>query len=699
MSDKRDFLFEIGTEELPPKALSTLSEALCTSVQKGLDKAGLEYIDIKSYASPRRLAVLIYGLVSRQEDTVNERRGPAITAAFDDQGNPTPAAQGFARSCGVEVEQLETLKNDKSAWLVYHSQQKGQPVNELLPSTIEAALAALPIPKRMHWGRLKSEFVRPVHWLVMLFGNEVINAEMFGVSTGRETFGHRFHHPGSLYLAEPEAYVPLLETEGHVIADFAARREAVRAQVLEVAIKVGGQAVIDDALLDEVTGMVEWPVALAGDFDQRFLEVPAEALISAMKGHQKYFHVVDYNGKLMPHFITISNIDSRDMSVVRAGNERVIRPRLADAAFFWEQDRKQSLFDLSGRLKTVVFQEKLGTLYQKTERIVSIASRIAEQLGGNKSWAERAGYLCKSDLMTDMVGEFPELQGIMGHYYAAHDGEPDEVALALDEQYLPRFAGDKLPATITGQAIAIADKLDSVVGIFAIGQVPSGDKDPFALRRAALGVLRILIESKLELDLVELLDTAVESYRAQANVDPAKEVVSQVYDFMMERLRAYYLDADIAYDVFDAVLSRRPTRPYDFDRRIHAVAVFRDLPEAESLSAANKRIKNILRKAEDSIPEVLNDKLIQEDAERALAKQMGSLSSDVNPLLDQGEYTEALTRLAALRIPVDIFFDEVMVMAEDKDIRTNRLALLGSMHDLFMRVADLSCLQAQNSSQ
>jgi len=696
VSGKKDFLFEIGTEELPPKSLRNLGDVLGEQIANGLTKAGLGYKDYRVYSTPRRLAVLVHKLDNTQPDTMFERRGPTLTAAFDGQGSPTQAALGFAQSCGVEVDQLETLENKKGAWLVYRQQQLGRQTSELLSAIIESALAHLPVPKYMRWGMLDVAFVRPVHWLVMLFGDDVIDASMFGVRSGRETRGHRFLHHETLFIAEPDAYAPLLESEGHVMPDFDIRMEAIRAQVMELAVTVKGKAVIDEALLDEVTAMVEWPVALIGEFEKRFLDVPSEALISAMKRHQKYFHVVDSQAKLMPYFITVSNIESRDADVVRSGNERVIRPRLADAAFFWDQDRKQPLIARTDVLENVVFQNKLGSLHDKAMRVSELAIYIAGQLKGNKGWAKRAAELAKCDLMTAMVGEFPDLQGIMGRYYALHDGEPEEVARAIDEQYMPRFAGDELPATKTGQAVSIADKIDTLTGIFAIGQLPTGDKDPFGLRRAALGTLRIIIERNLPLDLVEMLNEAVKLYGGQKNIKSTDNVVDQVYGFMMERLRVYYTDAGIEHDVFEAVMSRKPTRPSDFDSRLRAVESFRKLPEAESLTAANKRIHNILRQAGGVIPEKMNSKLLNEKAEQALADHMSTLSAEVRPLLAQGDYTEALKRLASLRRPVDTFFDNVMVMADDRDIRINRLALLNNMHKLFMHVADLTCLQMRN---
>ena len=694
MSTRADLIVELGTEELPPKALRMLSDAFVEGIGRGLDRAGLDYAALKGFATPRRLGVQVSSLVGSQADTVNERRGPAVTAAFDGDGNPTPAALGFARSCGVSVEALETMKSAKGAWLVFRHQQPGASVHDLVPDIVRSALAGLPIPKRMRWGSLEEAFVRPVHWLVMLYGDTVIDAVMLGVRSGRETRGHRFHHPASLYIAEPVGYAPLLETQGHVMPEFAARREAVRAQVKEMAVGVGGTAVIDEALLDEVTGMVEWPVALSGDFDRRFLEVPSEALVSAMKGHQKYFHVVDAQGRLLPHFITVSNIESRDPDVVRAGNERVIRPRLADAMFFWNQDRRLRLVERLEQLRTVVFQQRLGSLYQKAERVSSLAGEIVSLLGGQREAGERAGWLSKCDLMTDMVGEFPELQGVMGRYYALHDGESSEVAQALDEQYQPRFAGDVLPATTIGRALAIADKLDTLTGIFGIGQAPTGDKDPYGLRRAALGVLRIMIEHQLALDLEPLLDSALKAYQAQGVKGfDTDRTMTTVFDFMMDRLRAYYQDAGIRGDVFDAVSARRPTQPSDFDARVRAVEAFRRLPEAESLAAANKRIRNILRKTGETIANSIDPGLLHEASEEALAQQMGELIQIVEPLFERREYESALTRLAALRPQVDRYFDEVLVMCDDAPLRRNRLAQLSQLQDLFLRVADLSFLQ------
>ncbi len=690
MSDIRDLLIEVGTEELPPKALLKLANAFTAGIAEGLKKAELDFAGIESFAAPRRLAVLVKQLDAAQADKTVERRGPALNAAFDDDGNPTKATEGFARSCGTTVEQLEKLQTEKGTWLVFRSAQKGQATHELVPGILQTALDKLPIPKRMRWGDLDTEFVRPVHWVVLLFGDDVIDTEILSVKSGRDTYGHRFHHPAPIFIGEPAAYAPLLETTGRVIAEFDKRREEIRAQVMLAAEEAGGKAIIDDDLLDEVTGLVEWPLAVVGSFEERFLEVPPECLISAMKGHQKYFHMVDKAGKLLPNFITVSNIESRHPDYVREGNERVIRPRLTDADFFWNQDRKLRLEDRIDSLKTVLFQQKLGTVFDKSQRIVTLAGKIAADIGGNPQYAERSAQLGKCDLMTAMVGEFPELQGIMGRYYAQHDGEPSEVALALDEQYMPRFAGDQLPSSKTGQALAVADKLDTLIGIFGIGQVPSGDKDPFALRRAALGALRIIIEQKLNLDLHETLNHATEAHHGLLD---NQEVTSQVFDFMMGRLKAYYHEAGVAPDTFEAVLAQRPTHPLDFDARLKAVTAFRDMAEAESLATANKRISNILKKTEEPIPATVDTTLLLEAAELALHQQVEAISVRVSPLFAQRNYETALKELAGLREVVDNFFESVMVMADDAKVRANRLALLSRLRNLFLEVADLSQLQ------
>jgi glycyl-tRNA synthetase beta chain len=691
MSETRDLLVEIGTEELPPKALQRLSRSFAEGMSSGLAGAALKPAGIESYAGPRRLAVLIADLPTAQQDQETLRRGPALSAAFDPQGNATQAALGFAKSNGVAVEQLERLETDKGSWLAYRQVRRGQPTAELVPELVRKALAALPIPKRMRWGDRADEFVRPVHWVVLLFGDEAIDAQILGVRADRFTRGHRFHHPDPIRLSEPQAYLATLQNEGKVLADYAARRELIRAQVSEQAGLLDGQALIDDALLDEVTALVEWPVALSGRFDASFLQVPSEALISSMQDHQKYFPVVDGHGALLPHFVTVANLDSKDPAQIRAGNERVIRPRLADAAFFWDQDRKQPLQQRIDSLRNMVFEKRLGTLFDKQQRVAALAAGIAAEIGVQAGYAQRAAELCKCDLLTSMVFEFPDLQGIMGRYYALHDGEPREVAEAIREHYLPRFAGDALPASKTGQALALADRLDSLVGIFAIGQQPSGDKDPFALRRAALSVIRICIERRLNVDLERMLRAAAATFEEEVQ---AGRAVDTVFAYVLDRLRGYYQESGVDADLVDAVLATRPTRLLDCDRRLQACQVFRALPEAHSLAAANKRISNILKKWDQPIPAAIDSARLRDAAEQQLAERLSSVSEVVLPLMDAGDYTPALEQLAALKEPVDAFFDTVMVMVDEPALRDNRLALLDKLGKLFLRVADLSRLQS-----
>ena len=686
----QDFLVELGTEELPPKALKPLSDAFTQGIAQGLKDAGLDFGRVEAFAAPRRLAVRVRDLADAQPDKPVEKRGPAVKAAFDDAGNPTRALTGFANSLGVTPDQLDTLETDKGAWLVYRTVEQGKATVDLLPQLVEQALAALPIPKRMRWGAYRTEFVRPVHWVVLLYGNQVINTPIMGLTPGNKTRGHRFHCPEPLIVPTPNDYEVVLKQEGHVLADFAERREQIRAGVEALAEReTGGRAVIDEDLLDEVTALNEWPVPLMGRFEERFLAVPPEALISSMKEHQKYFHVVDRDGRMLPLFITVANIESKDPAQVIAGNEKVIRPRLSDAAFFYETDRKTRLEDRVDALKPIVFQEKLGSLYDKSMRVAALARRIAEAIGSDPALAERAARLAKTDLVTEMVLEFTELQGIMGQYYARHDGEPEEVAQALNEQYMPRFAGDDLPTTPTGCAVAIADRIDSLVGLFGINQPPSGTRDPFALRRAALGVLRIIIERQLPLDLQTLCEWAEQNF----TVLTEPRVADTVVDYMLGRFRAHYEEQGIGAEVYLAVHARRPTRPLDFDRRVKAVEAFRQLPEAQALAAANKRVSNILTKqGGDDVPESVDTGRLQDAAEKALAAKVDELSAQVGPLFDQGDYASALTALAGLRAPVDTFFDQVMVMAEDDAVRRNRLALLNRLRNLFLRVADISLL-------
>jgi glycyl-tRNA synthetase beta chain len=685
----KDLLIEIGTEELPPKALQRLSDAFTREVVAGLANVGLEHGDVRSYATPRRLAVLIEDVPPAQPDRDVERKGPALKAAYDADGNPTRAAEGFARSCGVSIDELKQQETDKGTWLVFRATEKGQPVAGLVPGIVDQSLARLPIPKRMRWGDSDAEFVRPVHWVVMMHGEDVIAGDVLGVTSSNKTRGHRFHANIDMALTTAGEYADRLKSEGYVIADIAGRKQSIHDQVIKTADELGGTAVVNDDLLAEVTALNEWPVAVAGEFDREYLGVPAEALIKTMQDNQKYFPVVDADNKLMNFFITISNIESKSPDKVKAGNERVIHPRLADAKFFWEQDQKQPLESFGRELDKVVFQAKLGSIGDKTRRVAALAEHIANALGANVDYARRAAVLSKCDLMTDMVGEFAALQGVMGKRYAQVGGEPDEVATALDEQYMPRGASDGTPTTATGQILAISDKLDTLVGIFAIGQKPTGEKDPYALRRASLGILRTIIERELNLDLVELIDAAAELFSDKVD---AAQVKDEVFEFVLERLRAYYLDRKVPIDVFDAVSALKPSRPLDFDKRIKAVAAFRDLPEAESLSAANKRVGNILKKAEQGDASVVNAGLFEVQEEETLYNELEALKSKTSPMFDAGDYETALRKLSALRKPVDDFFDNVMVMTDNMDVRNNRIALLVKMNTLFMRAADLSRL-------
>jgi len=742
--ERHDFLVELGTEELPPTALRGLEQAFAAGVRTGLEKGGLTHGDVVSFATPRRLAVLVKRLVARQPDQDIKRRGPPVSASFDGSGEPTKAALAFAASCGVTVDALQRLDEGKGSFLFFIGTKPGAAVAELLPQIVQTSLDGLPIPRRMHWGSGTAEFVRPVHWLVMLYGKDVLPARLLETDAGNQTQGHRFHAPKPIRITSPATYERALSERGFVLPDFAARRELIKDRVTAVAAELGGRALIGDELLDEVTALVEWPVPLAGRFEERFLELPREVLISTLQDHQRYFAVEDEQGRLMPSFITVSNIESHDPSKVREGNERVVRPRLADAAFFWGQDRKQPLAARRGALDAMTFQVKLGSLGDKTRRVRALAGEIAGTGIGERVDAERAADLCKCDLLTAMVGEFPELQGIMGTYYALADGEPAEVAVAIREHYLPRGAGDELPETHAGLAVAIADKLDTLAGIFDIGEKPTGAKDPFGLRRAAIGLLRILIEKRLDLDLRKLIGVALGNVRADverirvskaaaaggANVGAAAATASasadvthaasakaakgttgaaaagttddQVYDFIMERLRAYYLERTpsalpgsapaFTTEMFDAVLATKPASPLDFDARLNALRAFLDLPEATSLAAANKRIANILRKAGELQHKDVDVEGLKDPAEVRLFDAMRSLREAVATAVAQREYANALGRLAQLRPPVDAFFEQVMVMDEDPRLRANRLALLAQLHGLFIGIADLSRL-------
>ncbi|WP_106476767.1 glycine--tRNA ligase subunit beta [Phytohalomonas tamaricis] len=689
MASEHTFLVELGVEELPPDALAPLAEAFAHGIEQGLSDADISYLAIHAYATPRRLAVQIERLADRQPDRNIERLGPAVKAAYDNEGNPTKAASGFAGSVGVDVNELIHIDTDKGERIGYRYTQSGEATITLLPEIVSRAVDGLPVPKRMRWGASRVEFSRPVHWLVMLYGGDIVPANVLGLSANRITFGHRFHHPEAITLNHADEYLVRLE-EAKVLADVPRRREEILRQVQAEAARIDATAVIDDDLLSEVTGLVEWPVALTGRFDERFLEVPAECLISSMKANQKYFHLLDSNGKLLPSFITIANIESRDAQQVIEGNERVIRPRLADAAFFFETDRKHSLDARRSELKNVVFQQQLGTLADKSRRVEALARHIASQIEGNEDDAGRAAQLAKCDLVSEMVLEFPELQGIMGAYYARFDGEPEAVAKAIYQQYLPRFAGDAIPDESAGLSLALADRLDTLTGIFGIGQRPTGAKDPFALRRASIGILNILIKGELNLDLRELLTLAV----AQHQSLPRNEgLVDEVLDYMLDRFRAWAQDEGISIEVYQSVRARPVTRPFDFERRLRAVQAFALRSEAQALAAANKRVANILTKQDGPVPSEVSPTLLQDKAEQALHELVEARRESTAPLIAAGRYQDALDELASLKEPVDAFFDQVMVMAEEEAVRNNRLALLANLQGLFLEVADISLLQ------
>lgn len=689
-----DFLVELGTEELPPKALKTLITSFHENIEGWLRAEGLSFDKIKPFAAPRRLAILVENLADQTPSKELVVWGPPAAIAFDTEKKPTKAAIAFAEKNGISPTQLRTENDGKVEKLVARISTQGKKATDLLPLIVHASLNKLPVPKLMKWGSKRNEFVRPVHWLVMLYGSEVIKLDgqiknIYGLQSGRTTRGHRFHHNEALELKNASDYASVLKNTGFVLADHEERRALIQQQVEAEAKKIGGVAVIDSDLLDEVTALVEWPNALTGKFEERFLQVPAEALIASMKEHQKYFHVVDVNGKLKNNFITVANIQSKDATQIIDGNERVIRPRLSDAAFFFETDKKTTLESLRERLKTIVFQAQLGTIFEKTERVAKLAEHIAKLLKADEKLAARAGQLCKSDLVTNMVGEFDDMQGIAGYYYALNDGENADVAAAMNEQYMPRFAGDQLPATTTGAIIALADRLDTISGIFGIGQQPSGSKDPFALRRASIAVLRILVEKNLALDLRELLTFAKAQHK---NLTVGDELVEQVLSYMLDRFRAMFEELQIPAEVFQSVNAKQLSQPLDINQRVLAVNEFSKLPQAQALAAANKRVSNILSKQNASANAVVHSDLLKEDAEKNLAKAISAKAELVTPLFDKREYTKALAALADLQQPVDAFFDGVMVMCEDQKLQQNRLALLQQLRALFLEVADISFL-------
>ncbi|MGS3271136.1 glycine--tRNA ligase subunit beta [Serratia marcescens] len=687
---QQTFLVEIGTEELPPKALRSLAESFAANFTAELDNAGLEHGDVSWFAAPRRLALKVANLSAAQADREIEKRGPAIAQAFDAEGKPSKAAEGWARGCGITVDQAERLVTDKGEWLMYRAHVKGQSAQQLLAGMVSTALAKLPIPKLMRWGDSDVQFVRPVHTVTMLLGADLIPGTVLGIDSARTVRGHRFMGEAEFTLDNADQYPQILLERGKVVADYEARKALIKRDAELAAQKIGGKADLSDSLLEEVASLVEWPVVLTAKFEEKFLAVPAEALVYTMKGDQKYFPVYDAAGKLLPNFIFVANIESKDPQQIISGNEKVVRPRLADAEFFFNTDRKKRLEDNLPRLETVLFQQQLGTLRDKTDRIQALAGWVAGQIGADVNHATRAGLLSKCDLMTKMVFEFTDTQGVMGMHYARHDGEAEDVAVALNEQYQPRYAGDALPQSLVACSLAIADKMDTLAGIFGIGQHPKGDKDPFALRRAALGVLRIIVEKNLPLDLQTLTEEAVRLYGSKLT---NAKVVDEVVEFMLGRFRAWYQEEGHAVDTIQAVLARRPTKPADFDARVKAVSHFRTLEAAAALAAANKRVSNILAKSTETLNDSVRASVLKDAAEIQLATHLVVLRDKLQPYFAAGNYQEALVELAALREPVDAFFDNVMVMADDAEVRVNRLTLLSKLRELFLQVADISVLQ------
>ena len=680
-------LIELGTEELPPKSLKTLATTFHDQIKTQLDDLALTYSDIKWFASPRRLAVQVINLIEGQEDKIVEKRGPAVNVAFDAEGNASKAAQGWARSNGISVEQAERLVTDKGEWLLHKATQTGKSVFDLIPDVVAKAVTKLPIPKPMRWGSGRTQFIRPVHTLIMMYGDKVINGEILSVASSNVSQGHRFHHQGELIISSADNYEAEL-LAAYVVADYQARQDTIAREVGKAAKALNANALVDQELLEEVSSLVEWPVVLVGEFDQSFLEVPAEPLIYSMKDHQKYFPVMNDNDELLNKFIFVTNIESKDPSQVVFGNEKVIRPRLADAEFFFNTDKKKSLESRLASLESVLFQKQLGTLKAKSERIATLSEYIAEQLNENASEAHRAGLLSKTDLMSDMVLEFPQVQGTMGKYYAQNDGEPAAVAQALEDQYRPRYAGDTLPEGNIGCAVAIADKIDTLVGIFGINQAPKGDKDPFALRRAAIGLIRIIIEKALTLDIAVLVSQSITAYGDKLLNENTQ---ADVEKFVLGRYRAFYQEQNESVDIIQAVLAKAPSAPLDFDKRVKAVSYFKTLDAAQALAAANKRVGNILAKFEGELNSEVNSDLASEAVEHALIESVNTCATQLVAL--EGDYQAMLSTLASLKTPIDEFFDNVMVMADDEAVKVNRLTLLANIRASFLNIADISLLQ------
>ena len=690
MVKKQDLLIEIGTEELPPKSLKNLAITFSEQMCLALRNEELDYGNTNWYATPRRLSLLVTDLDITQKDKEHQRRGPSLSAAFDKNEKPTKATLGFAESCGVKIEELKKLETEKGIWLVFNTILKGKNTDKLIPGLIEKSLARLPIEKRMRWGNHNVEFVRPIKWILILFGNKALNCKIMGVESRANSFGHRYHHPDVLKIEKPSEYSNILKNKGYVVADYNERLSLIKSQITLLAKNKKGNVIIDSELLNEVTSLVEWPISFVGSFDPKFLKLPKEVLVATMQDNQKYFPIVNSKEELMPLFICVSNIESKERELIKKGNERVIRPRLSDAAFFWEWDLKYGLENHCKSLKKVIYQKDLGTLHDKSERIAKTLSSMTEEINIDTNSAKRIAKLCLCDLLTKMVVEFPKLQGTMGRYYAKADGENDDIAIALEELYQPRFAGDKLPKTLLGQCLSISEKIDSLVGIFSIGKAPTGDKDPFALRRSAIGLLRIIIECKIDIDLRNLLSVAASNF---SDNNQSLNCIDDVYAFLMERLRYYYRDEGFSADVFESVLAINTFKPLDFHHRMIAVVEFRKAIEAKSLSAANKRISNLLKKSEDIDSVKIENGLLIEEAEIELANTLENYKKIIAPMIENRNYKSALNKLAGLRKVVDDFFDNVMVLCDEPKLKKNRLALLTNLNSLFLEIADISKLQ------
>lgn len=686
---KDTFLFEIGCEELPSRSQQALPASLALLISEAFAKQGLSFDSIKTFATPRRIAVMVNQLETKQASQAIEKQGPSVQNAYDKNGSPTLACLGFAKSCGASVDELIVKDTPKGKKVVYLAKKPGEETITLLPDILTQAVSKLPISKPMRWGKNDITFVRPVHWIVMMLGDKIVPATILGIKAGQETFGHRFHHPKPLRINKAQDYSMLLYSQGYVIADFETRKKSIQKSMLSC-LTHDQKIVMNDALLNEVTGLVEWPVALKGNFDPTFLSVPKEALITSMETHQKCFAIENQNKQLQPHFVLVSNIESKSPETVIKGNERVICARLSDARFFYQQDKKHSLASRQARLDDIIFQKQLGTVGKKVRRITKMATHIAKIVGADTAITEKAASLCKSDLVSEMVYEFPNLQGTMGYYYAINDGLCENTALAIKAHYLPKFSGDQLPDSLESCCIALADRIDTLIGILGINKIPTGDKDPFALRRATLGVLRILIEKQISLDIKELLSLAQQNYSENL---PNETVIDDAYHFMMTRLKSWYSEQGVSTEVFEAVQACNPTSPFDFDQRIKAVVAFQKMPEAESLASANKRVANILKKeTEFKQLDAIDQSLFDSDSERTLAEKLAERATVVEHLYQDANYEKALSELSTLKSPIDCFFDNVMIMVDDQKVRKNRLALLVTIRNLFTKVADISLL-------